>query len=152
MARFCAAACVIACAAAIPVQTVTNGTTLTTTALVLSDFIEIADLDAVGQVLADAAGFDTTVDVTIAFDARHRRLQSGNGVALRVSYRVLCTNDCSAVTDSINTLITDPTAGAAHAASLIAAVSDLASSNGFSNAVLSTVSVHDNQRLSIPPP
>ena len=84
-----------------------------------------------------SAEFDAPVLVEIVSTDSHRRLQTG-ATTLTINYRIICGSDCDAVTAQLNTIATDPARGAAHAAAIIAAVSAVAASSGFANAVVST--------------
>ena len=91
--------------------------------------------------LADRLDYDiSSVDI-VATPAGHtaarRRMQVGS--TLTITYVVRCGANCASVTATLNNIASDPDAGAAHAASLIAAVNAAAVASGFSSeAVVST--------------
>jgi len=101
--------------------------------------------------------FGYAVDVSISGAEGHRRLQAGT--SLSISYTILCGSGCAAVADTLSTIASDPTAGVAHAQSIIAAINAAAASSGFGNSVVTssatdvaaTIVAPDTVSITLPP-
>jgi hypothetical protein len=150
MRAFCVAL-TAAVAAAVPVR-LTREFSVDISAA--SGFANAVDLEHISNAIADAYP-GSTVELE---QSSRRQLQTGS-TALRVSYTVACGSSCDDVNDALTTLASDSTAGAAHAAAMIAAVNEAAASVGFSGTTITstaeeiaaTFTLPETVDISLPP-
>ena len=109
---------------------------------------------ALAQMLTEATGFGH-IAASVGATA-HRRLQAST--SLTIQYTVTCGTDCGAISEQMNTFATDPDAGLAHAAGIIAAINQASTAAGFGEAVLSspadvvaTITAPDSVSITLPP-
>ena len=148
MLRVAAFAALSACAAAVPVNTISFYSSLAVD--------ESYDVSAVETVLSGVASSTLGFPV-VASAGDHRRLQAGT--TLSIQYVITCGNSC----DSVSAALADVAAGGASAttfaSAIIDAVNDAATSSGFAGAavlsspadVAATIQAPDTVSISLPP-